>query len=122
MWRERSWLLGNNKGAVTTAVHSHSTRQRLIGVKKDRALPQPLATLPPQVSFPRCPAPTRTKKVSLFSFIVLGITSPKARLQPRPQLSKSVVTTTRPTLSALRKLRALALLVIRSLVPQPREH
>jgi len=122
MWRERSWLLGNNKGAVTTAVHSHSTRQRLIGVKKDRALPPPLATLPPQVSFPRCPAPTRKKKVSLFSFIVFGITSPKARLQPRPQLSKSVVTTARPTLSALRKLRALALLVLRSLVPQPREH
>ena len=34
-------ILGNSKCAVTTARHSHSTRQRLIGVKKDRSTPNP---------------------------------------------------------------------------------
>ena len=35
------YILGSSKGAVTTALHSHSTRQRLIGVKKDRSTPTP---------------------------------------------------------------------------------
>ena len=35
------YVLGNSKCAVTTAPHSHSTRQRLIGVKKDRSTPSP---------------------------------------------------------------------------------
>ena len=105
------YILGNSKGAVTTALQAHSPRRRLIGVKKDRSAPSPL---PP--SLPRCHSPSvmpllKQRKCLFCSFIVFGLTSPKARLQPRPQLSKSVVTTARPTLSvcALRKLRALAL-------------
>ena len=30
------YILGSRKGAVTTALHAHSTRTRLIGMKKDR--------------------------------------------------------------------------------------
>ena len=29
------YILGSSKGAVTTALHAHSTRTRLIGMKKD---------------------------------------------------------------------------------------
>ena len=31
------YILSISKGAVTTALHVHSTRQRLVGVKKDRS-------------------------------------------------------------------------------------
>ena len=63
-------ILGSSKGAVTTALQVHSRRQRLIGP----LYPQPLTTLPPKVSFPRCRAPTQTKTVSIFSFILFGLT------------------------------------------------
>ena len=33
------YILGSSKGAVTTALHAHSTRTRLIGMKKDRFTP-----------------------------------------------------------------------------------
>ena len=35
------YILGSSKGAVTTALHAHSTRKRLIGVNKDRFTPTP---------------------------------------------------------------------------------
>ena len=51
-------ILGNSKCAVTTARHSHSTRQRLIGVKKDRSTPNPChpARLSPYTCHSRAPA------------------------------------------------------------------
>ena len=67
-----SWLLCSSKCAVTTALHSHSTFQRAIGVKT---------------------------KTTLFSFIVVVLNCPRARLQPRPQLSDAAVTTACPPLS-----------------------
>ena len=40
-------------GAVTTALHAHSTRTRLVELKKDRFTPTPChCALPIQVSFP----------------------------------------------------------------------
>ena len=66
-WRERPWLLGNIKGAVTTAFHSHSTRQRLIGVKKDRSPPTPCHPPSPGV-IPQASCPYSNKRSIHFFF------------------------------------------------------
>ena len=96
---KRAWLLCSSKCAVTTALHSHSTFQRPIGMRKRRSTltPRHAAALPlchsPLVS----PLHTKTK-IILFSFIMFGLNCPRARLQRRPQLSEAAVTTARPPL------------------------
>ena len=73
------------KGAVTTALHAHSMRKRLVRLKKDRFTP-PLPPCPPQVSFPFHIAPAQDK-ISLFSFIVFGINFARARFVFAPLCS-----------------------------------
>jgi hypothetical protein len=79
------YILVNSKGAVTTALHAHSMRKRLVRLKKDRFTP-PLPPCPPQVSFPFHIAPAQNK-ISLFSFIVFGINFARARFVFAPLCS-----------------------------------
>ena len=63
------YILGNIKGAVTTALHAHSMRKRLVRLKKDRFTP-PLS--PIRIALAQ-------NKISLFSFIVFGLNFARAR-------------------------------------------
>ena len=63
------YILGNSKGAVTTALHAHSMRKRLVRLKKDRFTP-PLS--PIRIALAQ-------NKISLFSFIVFGLNFARAR-------------------------------------------
>ena len=71
------------------------------------------STLPPQVPsrgpwVSHGPPLHRKTKLVLFSFMVFGFTCPRARLEPRPPLSKGAVTTASATLMCtLRNVRAL---------------
>jgi hypothetical protein len=64
------YILVNSKGAVTTALHAHSMRKRLVRLKKDRFTP-PLPPCPPQVSFPFHIAPSPLHKIKYLCFLSL---------------------------------------------------
>ena len=91
---KRAWLLCSSKCAVTTALHSHSTFQRPIGVRKRRS------TLTPRLPPSPCVIPLwyrpYTQKPKSLCFLSLCLTlidqgrgyngvrnSPGPRLQPR---------------------------------------
>jgi hypothetical protein len=71
------YILVNSKGAVTTALHAHSMRKRLVRLKKDRFTP-PLS--PMRIALAQ-------NKISLFSFIVFGINFARARFVFAPLCS-----------------------------------
>ena len=60
------YILGSSKGAVTTALHAHSTRKRLVGVKKDRFTPTPCHPALPRCIFKR---PRLQPRVCHFLFV-----------------------------------------------------